>query len=138
MPLDFAFDNCGGARRTAAGRIGSHARRHAYEGLRCTVVIVDTPPALALALAVQGLLLVARVNATNRDALAASTSQLRHVGASLLGVVLNAVPATSGYGYGYAYSYGDYAGDGKANGRRNGTGAGGRVGRLLRRTKARR
>lgn len=89
------------------------------------VVLVDTAPTLALAdtsalaSTVGGILLVARVNSTNRDALRASVQQLRHVGGNLLGVVLNGVSRSGGYyGYGYVEGYGERGGDDAGGGGR--------------------
>ncbi len=82
---------------------------------RATVVVFDSPPLLPvtdaaiLSSLTDGALLVARVGKTRRDALAHSAEALRRVGASILGVVLNRVPARkSGGSYGDGYQYGGY------------------------------
>ena len=83
------------------------------------VVILDTPPVLAVSEAleistlVDGVILVAKTDKTNRLALAEAASRLRRVEAPLLGLLLNGVQSGSGQGYygGYyyrSYSYGDY------------------------------
>jgi Mrp family chromosome partitioning ATPase/capsular polysaccharide biosynthesis protein len=84
------------------------------------IVIIDTPPLLAVSDAlpllahVDGVIIVARLGTTNRSA----GRRLREVtkripGATVLGVVANAVPASEfgggnyyGYGYGYGAAYG--------------------------------
>ena len=57
-----------------------------------------------------GVLMLVRSNRTNREQVKRATSTANAVGATVLGVILNAVP-TSGpdayaYGYGYGYGYG--------------------------------
>lgn len=77
------------------------------------VVILDTPPLLAvtdaavLAARSDGVVLVAAVNETKREAVEQSMAILSGTGARLLGVVANKVPR-SGQG---AYYYGGYYGD---------------------------
>lgn len=77
------------------------------------VVILDTPPLLAvtdaavLAARSDGVILVAAVNETKRDALKQSVEILEGTSARLLGIVANKVHA-SGQG---AYYYGGYYGD---------------------------
>jgi polysaccharide biosynthesis transport protein len=84
------------------------------------VVIIDTPPILAVTDAaalvryVDGVLVVARAEFSQRHAVTQATAALRHVRASLLGVVLNCIPRIGGYGrygghYGYyGYTYTEY------------------------------
>ena len=79
------------------------------------VVLVDTPPALAvtdaavLAPTVDGVLLVIRPGKTRTSALRQTLEQMRHVGANVIGVVLNDVSTRrSSYGYHYKY-YRNYA-----------------------------
>lgn len=78
---------------------------------RYDTVVVDTPPVLvmadatAVATGVDGVILVVRTERTDRLALRRSAEQIRQVGGSVLGVVLNDVTATGGYG---GYSYGAY------------------------------
>jgi capsular exopolysaccharide synthesis family protein len=78
------------------------------------VVILDTPPLLAvtdaavLAARADGVVLVAAVNETKREALKQSMAILEGTGARLLGVVANKVPS-SGQG---AYYYTGYYGGG--------------------------
>lgn len=79
------------------------------------IVIVDAPPLLpvadasALASRVDGVVLVSRAGATNRDLLAEAGRITVNVGGRLLGVVLNGLRReheASAYAYGYAYGYG--------------------------------
>jgi capsular exopolysaccharide synthesis family protein len=78
------------------------------------VVVLDTPPLLAvtdaavLAARSDGVILVAAVNETKRDALKQSVEILEGTGARLLGVVANKVQRLGEN----AYYYGSYYGDG--------------------------
>lgn len=73
------------------------------------VVVVDTPPVLAtsdaimISTVVEGVLMVARVNATDRRSLTAAIQQLRLADAPLLGVVLNDLPSQLWYGHHYLH-----------------------------------
>jgi len=89
------------------------------------VVLIDSPPvlpvadAMALAQAVDGVLLVLEAGHTRRQAARQAVESLRRVGASLVGVVLNAVPTHSGsYYYPYHETYGDGSGKRKHRRRR--------------------
>jgi polysaccharide biosynthesis transport protein len=72
-------------------------------------VIVDTPPVLAvtdaviLARMVDGVVMVAKANATHREACAKFVQTLEQTNTRLVGAVLNGVKLGSGYGY-YYYS----------------------------------
>jgi len=74
------------------------------------VVLVDTPPALAvtdaavLAPTVDGVLLVVRPGKTRARALSQTLEQMRQVGANVVGVVINDV-VTHGSAYSYRYKY---------------------------------
>lgn len=76
------------------------------------VVILDTPPLLAvtdaavLAARADGVVLVAAVNETKRDALKQSMDILAGTGARLLGAVANKVPSSGQGAYYYAGYYG--------------------------------
>jgi polysaccharide biosynthesis transport protein len=91
-------------------RLVQEATRH-YD-----LVIFDSPPlgavtdAAIIAPQVDGTVLVARVRKTHKDMVSASKRQLQGVGATLLGVVLNAVDlADTQYGYRYyQYTQGGY------------------------------
>jgi len=80
------------------------------------VVLVDCPPVLpvadtmALASEVDGVLVVAEAGVTRRPALQQAVESLQQVGARVIGVVLNGIPAHKGgyYRYGYYYSYTEY------------------------------
>jgi capsular exopolysaccharide synthesis family protein len=84
------------------------------------IVLIDSPPVLpvadatALAQAADGVLLVLHAGKTRRRAARHALESLRQVGANLVGIVLNAVPAHRGSDY--YYQYHKYYGDG--NGRR--------------------
>lgn len=68
------------------------------------VIIVDTPPVLAVADAMavatvaDSMVVVARDNVTDRGALRQATNQIRSVGGNIAGVVLNDVAAPTQYG----------------------------------------
>ncbi|MDZ7638305.1 MAG: polysaccharide biosynthesis tyrosine autokinase [Bryobacterales bacterium] len=88
-------------------------------------VIVDTPPLLGfseplhLATLVDGVLLVAMAGSTNRRALQTCANQLRRVGASILGIVMNAATkenqAGGAYHHYYATDYTKYHSDSSRN-----------------------
>ncbi|WP_448617018.1 polysaccharide biosynthesis tyrosine autokinase [Modestobacter sp. URMC 112] len=78
-------------------------------------VLIDAPPLLpvadasGLAVMVDGVVLSIRYGSTSKEQLREAGLTLERIGARVLGVVLNIVPAqaelTSAYGYGYAYGY---------------------------------
>ena len=76
------------------------------------LVVIDTPPtsvvsdAIPLLNQTSGVIVVARLGKTTRDALAHLRTQLINLEAPTLGVVVNSLGRDSaGYGYGYAYGY---------------------------------
>jgi Mrp family chromosome partitioning ATPase/capsular polysaccharide biosynthesis protein len=75
-------------------------------------VIIDSPPVLAvsdavvLAQFVDGVIVVTSLHKTPRPALARALEILGGGQANVLGLVLNRVRTTGGYGYGQKYSYG--------------------------------
>jgi succinoglycan biosynthesis transport protein ExoP len=81
---------------------------------RYDYVIVDSAPVLpvadsiALARAVDGVLVVAQANRTPKRDVREALARLEQVGATPVGVVLNRAQSTGrgGYGYGYGYGYG--------------------------------
>lgn len=82
-------------------------------GERYDLVVVDTPPLLAVSDAVpllkqvSGIIVVTRLGRTERAAAAALRHQLENLEAPTLGVVVNGVtPSAQGYAYGYGYGYG--------------------------------
>lgn len=82
------------------------------------LIVIDSPPvsvvpdAIPLVRRVDGVLAVARMGLTSRDALADLVAQLTDLGGDVLGVVVNALKHRHGlYGYAYGYGYG------QANGR---------------------
>jgi len=128
MPRELTGDDlwvmpAGGRVPDPARLIGSPRFRALLEQARATfhAVILDTPPVLAvsevldIASVVDGVVLVARADQTNRLALGEAVSRLRKVEAPLLGLILNGVESgsgTAGYGGDYYryYSY-DYKPD---------------------------
>ncbi len=76
-------------------------------------VIIDTPPILAvtdptsIAPRVDGVLLAMRLSRHTRDLGRRTLEQLRDVGATVSGIVINGVEEADGYGYG-SYRYSDY------------------------------
>lgn len=92
--------------------LSSSAMSVLLEQLRCgaDMVIVDTPPLLALSDAlvlapqVDGFILVVRSGHTPRQAVLETKQRLEAVGARMLGVVLNGVKPGDGY-YNYYYSH---------------------------------
>lgn len=78
-------------------------------------VIIDTPPILAVTDAsvvaprVDAVLLVVRLTKHARDGASRATEMLGALGARILGVVVNGVAKSAGYGYGSGrYGYGSY------------------------------
>jgi succinoglycan biosynthesis transport protein ExoP len=76
-------------------------------------VIVDTPPVLAVtdpasvAPRVDGVVIAMRLSRHTRDLGRRTLEQLRDVGATVTGIVINGVEESDGYGYG-SYRYSDY------------------------------
>jgi len=104
------------------GSAGMEELLRRLEGL-ADIILVDAPPLLpvtdaaVLGAMTSGVLMLVRSNRTNREQVKRAASTANAVGATVLGVILNAVP-TSGpdaYAYGYGYGYGGYGGyhDGK-------------------------
>lgn len=91
---------------SAAAQSLVHDLRRAFD-----FVIVDSPPLLpvtdatALALQSDGAILVTHYGHTRRDEVARAASTLETVGATLLGVVLGAVPASSRDNVRYGYDF---------------------------------
>ncbi|MHB1807717.1 MAG: polysaccharide biosynthesis tyrosine autokinase [Solirubrobacteraceae bacterium] len=91
------------------------------------LVILDTNPVLSVSDslplfdAVSGIVLVARLNGTSRDAVRRLLKTIANTGGNLLGVVATGASGGGMYGYyGYGYGYG-YAAD-QSNGNGNGAG----------------
>jgi len=85
------------------------------EGL-ADIILIDAPPLLpvtdaaVLGAMTSGVLMLVRSNRTNVEQVKRATTTANAVGATVLGVILNAVP-TSGpdaYAYGYGYGYRGY------------------------------
>ena len=85
------------------------------------VILIDSPPLLpvtdaaVLAAHADGAILVVRYGTTTKAQVAIAAGALKHVGARLLGSVLNMAPAAGvdGYGYGYEYAYADSLPEGR-------------------------
>ncbi|HUO57144.1 MAG TPA: polysaccharide biosynthesis tyrosine autokinase [bacterium] len=97
--------------------LGSETMRKLIEDFRKTYdyVVLDGAPVLpvtdsvVLSTYMDGVLLLARWNATRSHELHKALSHLRNVGAPILGTVLNFVQMKKNlYGYGYGYGYGGY------------------------------
>ena len=96
------------------------------------MVVVDTPPVLAVSDALimgaagDGVVVIARPFHTTRDTLADAVMHLRRAHNELLGVLLNRVPLSSGWGFTYGayyryHNYSNYYGHGR-NGSKSGHG----------------
>jgi capsular exopolysaccharide synthesis family protein len=78
------------------------------------IIVVDSPPtnivtdAAVLGAMADGVILVARVGVTEAGALATAISQLRHVRASVIGVVLNDIDFKRDAAYDASYRYYNY------------------------------
>ena len=107
----------GGAPPNPSVLLGSDRMRSLLAQLRedADIVIIDTPPLLAVSDAiplqeqVSGTVLVARVDQTTRDAVRKSISFISTAGGNLLGFVatgvqLGGVGGIDAYGYGYGYT----------------------------------
>lgn len=81
---------------------------------RYQIVIVDATPLLPVtdaalvAAQTDGAILLVRFGKTTRDQASQAAQRLGSVGATLLGTILNFVPARGPVGYGYGYGYGYY------------------------------
>jgi tyrosine-protein kinase Etk/Wzc len=109
--------------------LGSSAMREVLReaGERFDIVLLDSPPLLAvtdaavLSTMVDGALLVVRMGKTARTSVRRAVGQLHTVHGRVVGAVLNDVDFSRGgygnYGYYYHYYYGE---DGRGNGARGG------------------
>jgi len=96
-----------------AEMMGSQRMRKLLDDLaqQVDVVVIDAPPVLAvadvvaLAPAVDGVLLVVQADFTPRESAQRAAESLRQVGANLIGVVLNAVSPDKGSYYNYDKYY---------------------------------
>ena len=99
-----------------SGLIASHEMRGLLERLReeYDAIVVDSPPvnvvtdASLLAALADGVILVARAGVTEPGALSCALQQLEHVGAPVLGIVLNDVDPKRDATYGGSYRHHDY------------------------------
>jgi capsular exopolysaccharide synthesis family protein len=102
--------------------VGSPRMEKLLEALRGQYdsIVIDSPPMLAVTDAsvlgpkTDGVILVVRAERTDRDAISLAVQQLRHVGARLLGVVVNDAKPDGPY---YAY-YRKYYGEDRRRGLR--------------------
>ncbi|MGQ9804225.1 MAG: polysaccharide biosynthesis tyrosine autokinase [Anaerolineae bacterium] len=110
--------------------VGSARMRELLQkiGREADIVLVDSPPVLpvadtiALAGAVDGVLLVTKAGVTRRPAFQQTVEALQRVGANIIGVVINAVPVHGRgyYYYGYHYYYSEhYYGEGERRKKRS-------------------
>jgi succinoglycan biosynthesis transport protein ExoP len=99
-----------------SGLVASHEMRGLLERLReeYDAIVVDSPPvnvvtdASLLASLADGVIVVARSGVTEPGALTCALEQLEHVGAPVLGMVLNDVDPKRDAAYGGSYRYHDY------------------------------
>ncbi len=100
--------------RRAADLIGGNIADLLDEAVRTyDLTILDAPPMLGfaepmqLAIAVDGVVVIAVAGETNRQAVTAVVSTLRRLKANLVGIILNRLSNDTGSGY-YYYRYYDY------------------------------
>ena len=106
---------CGSRPKDPAELLSRPEYEHLLEVLRqqYDYVIIDTPPVLAVtdptsvAPRVDGVLIAMRLSRHTRDLGRRTLEQLRDVGATVSGIVINGVEESDGYGYG-TYRYSDY------------------------------
>ncbi len=106
---------CGSRPKDPAELLSRPEYEHLLEVLRqqYDYVIIDTPPVLAvtdptsIAPRVDGVLIAMRLSRHTRDLGRRTLDQLRDVGATVSGIVINGVEESEGYGYG-TYLYADY------------------------------
>lgn len=114
--------------------LGSRQMQSLLQALaeRFDLVVLDAAPLLpvadgaVVAAISDGTLLVAKAGTTTRDHAARAAQALQHIGARLLGTVLNGVPASGQDRYGY---YGGRGGYGSGSGSGSPAGSGSRSGR---------
>jgi tyrosine-protein kinase len=107
----------GGSPPNPSVLLGSERMRVLLANLReeCDIVVIDTPPLLAVSDAiplqeqVSGTILVARMDRTSRDAVRKASGYIRTAAGNLLGFVatgiqLGGVGGLESYGYGYGYT----------------------------------
>lgn len=108
--------------------LGSQKMSELLEDLKNTysMILIDAPPILAVTDAavlspkLDGVLMVIHSEKTDRESARRAKGLLSHVGASIIGVVLNGVQAGKGYGnyYYYYYAYDGHDGQ-KVEGKRH-------------------
>ena len=105
----------GGSPPNPSVLLGSDRMRALLEGLgeKLDMVIIDTPPLLAVSDAiplqqqVSGTVLIARMDHTSRDGVRKANSVISTAGGNLLGFVATGIQlgGVGGYAYGYGYGY---------------------------------
>ena len=86
-------------------------------------IVIDAPPASVVSDAIplvsraSGVLVVVRLGMTRRDGAAHLADRLRHLGAPVLGIVLNSIDTSDGY-YGVAQTYAAHYSNGKKSSHR--------------------
>ena len=108
--------SAGNPSRRASDLIGGAISELLDEAAGCyDLIIIDAPPLLGfaepmqLAIAADGVVIVAVAGETNRKAVAAVVTNLQRLRANVIGLVLNRVSRNSGSSYQYYYSYRQYA-----------------------------
>ena len=112
---DFFVLPCGSRPKNPAELLSRPEYEQLLELLRqkFDYVIIDTPPVLAVtdpcsvSPRVDGVLIAMRLSRHTRDLGRRTLDQLRDVGATVSGIVINGVEESDGYGYG-SYRYSDY------------------------------
>ncbi len=95
------------------GSAGMEQLLRRLEGL-ADIVLIDAPPLLpvtdaaVLGAMTSGVLMLVRSNRTNIEQVKRATTTANAVGATVLGVILNAVPTSGPDAYGYGYGYSSY------------------------------
>jgi len=97
------------------GSAGMEELLRRLEGI-ADIVLIDAPPLLpvtdaaVLGAMTSGLLMLVRYNRTHREAVRRAGATAKAVGATVLGVILNAVPTSGPDAYAYGFGYGGYYG----------------------------
>ena len=113
---DLDFLPAGPPSRRAADLLGKNLPRIIEEASRrYDLIIIDAPPLLGfpeplqMAANVDGVVIVTRAGATNRQAVSSVLATLSRLRANVIGMVLNDVKRESGEGYYYYNYYNSYS-----------------------------
>ncbi|HEX4231926.1 MAG TPA: polysaccharide biosynthesis tyrosine autokinase [Bryobacteraceae bacterium] len=117
MVPNLYFLPSGGSSRRAADLVGSGVADLLDQANQSfDLVVIDAPPMLGfaepmqIAIAVDGVVIVAVAGETNRKAIGAVIATLRRLKANVLGIMLNRTSkATGSYYYYHSYEYGTYS-----------------------------